>query len=276
MAEDAIIQYASDPHDCHLGERIRSVIGKSLADALPELIGQPFIDLFKKVWNEGITISGTDTPAHLEINGTLHTFYFDFEYRAMKDRAGKTYCILHTATNVTERFLNTEKVQSLTEELRASNEELRAANEELNASNEELSESQQHLRDLYEDLAESDLRFRNMVKQAPVGICIIRATDLFILDVNDSYLELVGRKRGAIENRTIWEAVPEAAEAYAPVMTEVVRTGIAFNAREHELLLTRNGIPETVFVDFVYEPIRNDGQVNCYHGVGYKTFRTRL
>jgi PAS domain S-box-containing protein len=262
IAEDAIIQYASDSMIAIWGKD-RSVIGKSLEEALPELKGQPFIDLFKKVWNEGVTISGTDTPAQLEVDGTLHTYYFDFEYRAVKDAAGKTYCILHTATDVTERVTNAEKVQNLTEELRASNEELRAANEELNASNEELSESQQSLRDLYEDLAESELRFRNMVKQAPVGICIVRARDLFIQDVNDSYLELVGRKREAMEKRTIWQAIPEAAETYAPVMNEVIRTGIAFKAREHELILTRNGVDEIVFFDFAYEPIKNDGAVTA-------------
>ena len=262
VAEDAIIQYASDRMIAIWGKD-RSVIGKSLEQALPELKGQPFIDLLKKVWNEGVTISGTDTPAQLEVGGELHTYYFDFEYRAVKDGAGKTYCILHTATDVTERFLNVEKVQSLTEELRASNEELRAANEELNASNEELNESQQNLRDLYDDLTESDLRFRNMVRQAPVGICIIRAKDLLIQDVNDSYLELVGRRREELENQTIWDAIPEAAEAYAPVMNDVIRSGVAFNAREHEVTLTRNGVPEVLYIDFVYEPVLNDGQVTA-------------
>ncbi len=262
VAEDAIIQYASDRMIAIWGKD-RSVIGKSLEQALPELRGQPFIDLFKKVWNEGITVSGTDTPAQLEVGGELHTFYFDFEYRAVKDDDGKTYCILHTATDVTERFLNVEKVQSLTEELRASNEELRAANEELNASNEELNESQQNLRDLYDDLAESDLRFRNMVKQAPVGICIIRAKDLLIQDVNESYLELVGRRRQDLENKTIWDAIPEAAEAYAPVMNEVIRSGVPFKAREHEVILTRNGLPETLYIDFVYEPVQNEGRVTA-------------
>ncbi|ASU32078.1 PAS domain S-box-containing protein [Mucilaginibacter xinganensis] len=241
----------------------KSVIGKSLEDALPELKGQPFIDLFKKVWNEGITVSGTDAAAELEVGGELQTFYFDFEYRAVKNDTGNTYCILHTATDVTERVLGAERVQNLTEELRASNEELMAANEELNASNEELSESQQSLRKLYDDLAESDLRFRSMVKQAPVGLCIIRANDLYIQDVNDNYLELVGRKRNELENKTIWEAIPEAAQLYAPIMNEVIKSGVPFMAKEHELILVKEGTPEPVFVDFVYEPMLNDGKVTA-------------
>jgi PAS domain S-box-containing protein len=262
VSEQAIIQYASDPMIAIWGKD-RSVIGKSLEDALPELKGQPFIEMFKSVWNEGITVSGTDAPAQLEVNGVLQTFYFDFEYRAVKNESGETYCILHTAKDVTERVLNAEQMQNLTEELRASNEELRAANDELNASNEELSESQENLRQLYDDLAESDLRFRNMVRQAPVGICIIRASDLLIQDVNDNYLQLVGRQRSEMENHTIWDAVAEAADSYAPIMTDVVNTGRAFIATEHEVELVRNGVRENVFLDFVYEPMINDGVVTA-------------
>lgn len=262
LTEDAIIQYASD-RMIEIWGKDKSVIGKTLANALPELKGQPFIDMFKKVWNEGITISGTDTPAQLNINGQLQTFYFDFEYRAIKDADGKTYCILHTATDVTGRYVNAEKVQILTEELRASNEELRAANEELNASNEELSESQQGLLQLYNNLAESELRFRNMVRQAPVSICIIRARDLMVLDVNDSYLQLIARTREQLENHTIWEAIPEAAALYAPIMNDVINNAVSHVAKEAEVTLVINSVPETFYLDFVYEPMISGGTVTA-------------
>lgn len=260
--EDAVIQYANDAMLAFWGKG-KDVIGKSLEEALPELKGQPFIEMFKQVWNEGITINGTDTPAQLMVDNILQTFYFDYEYRAVKNSAGHTYCILHTAKDVTERVLSKNREQDLTEELRAANEELQAANEEMNASNEELSESRQELFELYEDLRESDIRFRNMVKQAPVGICIIRAYDLFIQDVNDNYLELVGKKRSELENRTIWDAVPEAADIYAPIMNDVINSGVPFSAIEHELVLIKDSVPETVFIDFVYEPVKNDGMVSA-------------
>lgn len=262
VGENAVIQYATDRMITIWGKD-RSVIGKPLEEALPELKGQPFIELFKKVWNEGITVSGTNTPAQIQIEGKIKTFYFDFEYRAIRDEQGKTCCILHSAIDVTELHSNSEQLQNLAEELRASNEELRAANEDLNTSNEELNESQQSLREVYDDLAESDMRFRNMVKQAPIGICIVRAKDLFVQDVNDSFLELVGRQRSAVGNHTIWEAVPEAAATYAPIMNEAISSGIPFIAQEHEIVLVRDGVPETVFVDFVYEPVKSDDTVTA-------------
>jgi len=55
--------------------------------------------------------------------------------------------------------------------------------------------------------------------------------------------------------------VPEAAETYAPIMNNVIVTGEAFIAKEHELELMRNGVAENVFVDFVYEPMLNDNEV---------------
>jgi PAS domain S-box-containing protein len=295
VTEDAVIQYANDAMLAVWGKG-KGIVGKSLEDALPELKGQPFINLFKQVWNEGLTIKGTETPADLMVDDKLQTFYFNFEYRAIKDANDKTYCILHMAKDVTDIVSGRKREQDLIEELRAlneellsaneeiraanvemtaaneeitaANEEIRAANEEITASNEELSESRKQLMELYQDLAESDAYFRNMVKQAPVGICIIRASDLFIEDVNIAYLELVGKPRHEIEGHTIWEAIPEAAEAYAPIMNNVITTGEAFIAKEHELELIRNGIPEMVFVDFVYEPMLNDNEVQSIMVLG--------
>lgn len=316
IGEDAVIQDAN-LEMLRIWGKDSSVIGKTLEMALPELKGQPFIDMFKRVWNEGITLSGRDTPADLEVDGETKTYYFDFEYRAIKDENLKTICILHTATDVTERVLKQrliekayqnklalEREQALNEELAATNEELQQAQEnladlnaelenkvkgrtkdleesndnfqalneeflalneelgatveELTASNEELINSRKYLELKNAELAESETRFRSLISQAPVAICVIRASDLMIQEVNEGYLELVGKPRTELENRIVWDAVAEAAESYKPVMDQVINTGTAFKAKEHELILIRNGVPENVFIDFVYEPVKNN------------------
>src|SRR5215217_589744 len=322
VTENATIQTANDAM-LRIWGKDKSVIGKSLEDALPELKGQPFIEMFKKVWNEGLTLSGTDTPANLEIDGKIQTFYFDFEYRAIKDTDGQTLCILHTAVDVSERFFKREalakafeneraleKEQALNEELASINEELSATNEELqqaqenlaelnvelenkvaarvnalkesndrylalneefsalneelgatveelSATNEELTNSREKLVVKNFALGESEARFKGLIRQAPVGICVIRVSDLMIQEVNDGYLEVVGRKRIELENRVIWDAVPEVADSYAPILQEVIQTGIPFVAKEHEVVLIRRGAPEYLFIDFVYEPVKD-------------------
>ncbi|ACU04019.1 PAS domain S-box protein [Pedobacter heparinus] len=446
VGEQAQIQFANDAMLAIWG-RGKEVLGKTLVQAMPELEGQPFVEMFARVWHEGITLSGSDTPAEILTNGELNTFYFDFEYRAIKNEVGSVIGILHTATDVTERYLNRrdlamaiqnkellEREQTLNEELAASNEELSAINEELLTSREELArmnaelesmvqervkafaESEERFRSMadntdvlvavadesgrrfyfnkawskltgrtadklmvsgwhdliheldrqrfqdvhgaafakrasysdeirvlgqdgsyhwlvkkgtprflsdgtfagyissciditqrkldeqklqslneklaasneefaalneelattneelaasYDELVLSEARFRNLIKQAPVAICVIRANDLMITEVNTGYLELVGKQLAQLENHTIWDAVAEAAEVYAPLMQQVISTGIPFHAREHELILVRNGIDETVFVDFVYEPVTDlQGQVTSIMVVG--------
>lgn len=433
----------------------KGVIGLPLEEALPELKGQPFSKMFTRVWNEGLTLAGSNTPADLIVGEKIQTFYFDFEYRAIKNEDGKVIAILHTSIDVTERYINKEELKaakrnkellinekSLNEELAASNEELNAMNEELSKSREELSKinqeleaivtervkafadseerfrsmaentdiliavgneigkkfyfnkawteltgrsadqlinfgwedlihkndkphylnthrtafenrtsytdefritgrdkkihwllktgtprflsdgsftgyisscvdisqkklDEQKMQELNEDLAASneeltvingelaasneelaavneeftavneelsksneklersyqeilisEKRFRNLILQAPVAICVIRAIDLIVTDVNDSYLELVGKSRLEIENIPIWDALSEVENSYAPILQQVVDTGITFHAREHEVILIRKGLEERIFIDFVYEPIR--------------------
>ncbi|MGY4537352.1 PAS domain S-box-containing protein [Mucilaginibacter sp. UYNi724] len=287
--DEMIIETANDAMIALWGKD-RAVIGKPIEDALPELKGQPFLGLLQSVLHTGKTISGSDTRADLVVNGKLQPFYFDFEYKAITDSTGKAICVLHTAIDVTARYLSRQRelelesdLQAANEELASTNEDLAAANEELGASNEELASTIEELTVTNEELAESqeimnilnstlfenEARLRSVITQAPVGICIIRAADLWIQDVNDAYLELVGKHRHEMEGRTIWEAVPEAAEAYTPVMNDVIKSGIAFIASEHELSLIRNGLPEQVFVNFVYEPLRNaEGKVSAIMVIG--------
>jgi PAS domain S-box-containing protein len=282
--DEMIIETANDAMIAIWGKD-KSVIGKPIEEALPELKGQPFLGLLQSVLHTGQTIAGSDTMAELVVDGVRTPFYFDFEYKAIKNDDGKVICVLHTATDVTARYLSHLRETELESELQAANEELAATNEELAAAieemgasneelastleeltvtNEELAESQEILQTLNYNLAESEARFRAVVTQAPVGVCIIRAQDLMIQDVNDAYLQIVGRERTVMENRTIWQAVPEAAAVYAPVMNNVINTGVAFAAKEHELQLLRNGEYQSVFVNFVYEPVRyEDGSVKA-------------
>lgn len=178
IGEDAVIQMANKAM-LDIWGKDESVIGKGLEEALPELKGQPFAEMFKRVWLEGITLSGAETAADLKVGGEVKTFYFDFEYRAIKDQLGQTICVLHTATDVTHRVLNheikqqvydkevaLEREQALNEELSASNEELKAVNDELDQSQTELSLMNELLEARVEarviELSKSEMRYREI------------------------------------------------------------------------------------------------------------------
>ena len=110
-------------------------------------------------------------------------------------------------------------------------------------------------------LKESERNFRNMVMQAPVGICIVKGRNVKVELVNNLFLELVGRKREEMEQRPYWDVLKEAAEYYSPILQNVFDTGIPFSGTEHKVMLIRNGKNENVYISFVYEPIRDEGKI---------------
>ena len=385
-----------------------SVIGMRFTQALPELEGQPFIDLLKRVYKTGEMYIAKNDPADLLVNGRPVTFYYDFSYQAVRNEIGSIIGVLCFATDVTgieeaklaaikskyiveeseKRFRNmaertdvlismsdetsnatyfnrawseltgksehdllrfgwaelihpddkanwvnsfldahknfrslngefrvlnasgqyrwllakisarfhtdgafagyigsciditdrkdweftleraSEEIQSINEEMNAANEELISANEELAAANDELEETQELLpkqavekQSILDRLYAQEENIKSMVKQAPVGMCIVQGDPLFVVEVNDIFLQLIGKSREALKEKPYWEVNKEAAPFYEPITRQVLATGESFHADEHELTLIRNGVAEIVNVDFVYEPMFNEARV---------------
>ena len=85
------------------------IIAHPLLTAAPEF--EPFIPILKEVWKSGEPYIAKDTPANIDINGSLIQRYFDFEYRPVLDDTGKTYAIINTAIDVTDRMRAWQLVQ---------------------------------------------------------------------------------------------------------------------------------------------------------------------
>lgn len=261
LGEDLIIAVANSATLKAWGKD-NSVIGMRFRDALPELAGQPFEHLLLKVIATGEPYHAINDRADLMIDGEMRTSYYTFSYEPVFDQNKHVIGVSCFATDVTSLVEANKQVESMSEQTRQINEELAAINEEVTSSNEELAALNEELAATNEELTEShrmlelsERRFRNLIMQAPFAICVIRASDLMVTDVNDLYLELVGKERSKIDGITIWEAVPEAAEVYAPLMQQVVDSRTAYMAKEAELRLVRNGVSEILYIDFVYEPV---------------------
>ncbi|WP_131538926.1 PAS domain-containing sensor histidine kinase [Pedobacter nototheniae] len=83
-------------------QRDASVIGMELAKALPELEGQPFMDILTQVYTSGIAYEAKEDKVQLINDGILKTFYYDFIYKPLRDANGNVCAILNNATDVTE------------------------------------------------------------------------------------------------------------------------------------------------------------------------------
>ncbi|MDF7776194.1 PAS domain-containing protein [Sphingomonas sp. AOB5] len=100
----------------------RDVLGKPLAEALPEVVDQGFIELLDRVRASGVAFRANGTPVQLQrIPGAEpETRVLDFVYQPIKNAGGQTRAIFVEATDVTDRA-NAEKA------LRHSQERLQIA-----------------------------------------------------------------------------------------------------------------------------------------------------
>jgi len=274
--DEMIIETANDAMIAIWGKD-KSVIGKPIEAALPELKGQPFLKMLQSVLHTGITQSGTNTRADLVVNDVLTPFYFDFEYRAIKNSSGEVICVLHTAVDVSERYLSrlreleleselqamneeltlaNEELAAVNEAIAASNEELAATNEELISTNEELSESQKSLLKLNNTLAQSEARFRTLVKEAPVAIAIVSGDELVFETVNDSMLRLLVRGP-EITGMPYIKALPEMEQQpYWQMLKDAYTTGKVVSRNEAKAAINEFGALNERYFNFVYQPVK--------------------
>jgi PAS domain S-box-containing protein len=95
------IEFANDVM-IRLWGKDRSVVGKTLSEALPELDGQPFEQLLKEVYETGNTYWGKEQVVDLLIDNRMQSGYFNFSYKPLYDVKGEIYGILNMAQEVTE------------------------------------------------------------------------------------------------------------------------------------------------------------------------------
>jgi PAS domain S-box-containing protein len=279
--DDIIIESANDAMLAFWGKD-RSIIGLPLGVGVPALRDQPFIGMLQDVIRTGVTNVGESIAAELIIDGKPQTSYYDYEYRAIKNEAGETYCILHTAADVTERVLGKKAIekaqeqqealeneQVLNEELAAANEELGAANEELSAINEELKQTQDSLHKLNaelenrvaertRELSESESRLRYLLADAPVAMAVFTGRELIIESANKKVLEAWG-KNGDVVGKPLQVAIPELiGQDFLQILDDVFTSGEPFYGNEVKALIEQNGVIEDVYSNFVYQPLKNE------------------
>lgn len=199
--EDMIIRFANEGMLALWGKD-SSVIGKPLMEAIPELEGQPFLELLREVWRSGKTYSVSEAPAKLIRNGQEVLDYFDYEYKALTDHNNKTWCILNTALNVTSRLEFLKQIEQKEAREQALNEEMAATLEELTCTNEELSNS-------IKQLADSREYIRMIIEQAPVGIAMLKGSEHIVEIANPAILTIWGRTESEIIGYPHEKARPE-------------------------------------------------------------------
>lgn len=97
-----------------------------------------------------------------------------------------------------------------------------------------------------------------MFQQAPVGITILRGPNYIIELANPGVCEIWGRRQADILGMPVLDALPEVREqGIQELLDQVYTTGIPYIAHELPIALERKGKLEEVYLNFVYQPVRN-------------------
>ena len=207
----------------------RQLVGLDMAEAVPELREQGFMALMDRVFQTGETHFGSDTP---------------FVVPATADQPAHTGYFNFTYQAYQENGQTagiTLFAFEVTEQVLAAQQ--RAARE-------------QQLQDLFE--------------QAPVAIAILRGADYVIEVANPLVAQLWGRTPAELRGRPLLDAMPEVrGQGFVELLDGVRRSGEAFVAEGVAAQLLRGETTQTVYLNFVYQPLRDaDGTVSSVAAVG--------
>lgn len=114
-----------------------------------------------------------------------------------------------------------------------------------------------------EKIRESNERFRNTMKQAPVGIIILRGPEYIVEMANDAYLQLVDKKEGEFIGKPLFASLPEVKEAVHALLDNVLLTGKPYHGNEAPIPVNRYGKQNLSYFDFLYHPLKEaDGKIS--------------
>jgi PAS domain S-box-containing protein len=212
----------------------------------PHALGRPA----KATWNDIWTVVGpqADAVMHrgeaswnervllvMERNNYTEDTYFTWSYSPISDESGAIGGLFCACTEETPRVLAERERDRLLLQLDAERSRLAEA-----------------------------------FQQSPAFIAVLHGPEHTFQMCNDRYAQLVGRRD--ILNKPIRQALPEiASQGFVDLLDQVYRTGETYiGTGTRAMLLREVGFPlEERYLDFVFQPIREEGRVTgiLVHGV---------
>lgn len=117
--DDVVIESINKPMLKFMNKKTEDeALGKKMLETLPELAGQPAIQIVIDVQETGIPFRGDEQPVDLMINGKLERRYFNFSYDRIKE-SEESSAVLHMAMDVTEQVMSRRKLEDSESRLRS-------------------------------------------------------------------------------------------------------------------------------------------------------------
>ncbi len=210
----------NDAYSVFAAGRHPFLLGKKVEDGWPEVAA--FNRNVLHVCLAGEKLSYRDMGLTLHRNNVPEEVWMDLNYSPLFDDNGKPVGVLAIVIETTDRVLAEKKQEEAENDLKR---------------------EQQHLKDLF--------------KHAPSFIAATKGPNHVFEMANDLYVKLVGRQ---ILGQTVADALPEVKEqGFLELLDHVYNTGIPYISDETEVKLDRTGEGslDTVYVNFVYQPVKD-------------------
>ena len=99
----------------------------------------------------------------------------------------------------------------------------------------------------------------SLLMQSPVGIGIFKGPNYVTELINEPLCSLYGKSSEEIVGRPIFEVLSFAKGlGFEELADEVCRSGKSYRGKDQPIQLLRDGMLQNVYIDFVYEPFRDD------------------
>ena len=197
---------------------------RPLAEALPLAVEQGFVALLDHVYYTGETVSRDEVPLLLPSpdGQPPHTEYFSLVYQAFREN-DRIMGVSVFAYNMTAQVLARRQHEA--------------------------------------DTAKLYTRLQTVFEQAPVALALLQGPDYVVTVANPAICALWGRDPAQVasQSQPLFELLPEiAGQGFRELLDEVRRTGEPYIANEKLTQLMRQGRLETVYFNFVYQPLADE------------------
>jgi len=118
VGRELVIEFANSPQ-IEVWGKGPDVRGKTLAQLLPEMEGQPFLTILDEVFTTAQAYQTFNSPAELIIGGVRSTYYFDFTFKPLRDTQEQVYAILAMGVDVTQQVIARRLIEESEERYRA-------------------------------------------------------------------------------------------------------------------------------------------------------------
>ncbi|MDC6350233.1 PAS domain-containing protein [Zeaxanthinibacter sp. PT1] len=107
-------------------------------------------------------------------------------------------------------------------------------------------------------IVEQERKFRNLVKQAPVGIAIFKGEDFLVELANTTALAIVKKEERQVLGVPFFDILPDTQATLMPMLNEVLLTGKSSRGTNFPIAIEKRGKKETRYFNFIFYPVKDE------------------